>query len=71
MKIACLTTFLHNHDRYEAGDVRTVPDNLGMLFVGHGWASDVSGETPSGHPGTGSADLEIQSSNLTSGDNHG
>lgn len=72
MKIECTTTFLHERDRFEAGDVRTVPDNLGALFVGLGWAKDASGDAPDGQTAKdGQTTLTIHSSNLTAGDNHG
>lgn len=42
MRIECTTTFLHGADRFEAGDVRTVPDELGAYFIAQGWAVDIS-----------------------------
>ena len=43
MKIEALETFLHDGQRYEAGDVRTVDDGLGAYFCKCGWAKDVDG----------------------------
>lgn len=71
MRIECTTTFLHGRDRYEAGDVRTVPDAQGALFVGLGWAKDVSGEVQTTPADSGPVTLDTQSTNLTAGDNHG
>lgn len=39
MRIKCLTTFLEGRDRFEAGDVRTVPDADAARFIAAGWAA--------------------------------
>ncbi len=38
LRIECLTTFLDGRDRFIEGDIRTVSDEDGARFVGHGWA---------------------------------
>lgn len=42
MRIKCLTTFLEGRDRFEAGDVRTVPDADAARFIAAGWAADAA-----------------------------
>lgn len=71
MKIEALTTFLDGRERFEKGDIRTVPDADGARFVAAGWAKDLSGGVATGEPATGSAALDIQSSVIGLGDNHG
>lgn len=63
MKIQCTTTFLEGTERFEAGDIRTVPDDVGARLVANGWAVDVSGEVAAGGAAVGEATLDIQ--NLT------
>ena len=46
MRIECTTTFLHGADRFEQGDIRSVPDELGAYFIAQGWANN-PGELPS------------------------
>ena len=53
MRIECITTFLHGADRFEAGDMRTVPDDLGAYFVAQGWAKG-------GEPVIGDVVLDVQ-----------
>lgn len=43
MKIEMLEKVLHGRDVFEAGDVRTVPDDVGAYFCACGWAKDVDG----------------------------
>jgi hypothetical protein len=43
MKIEMLEKVLHGRDVFEAGDVRTVPDDLGAYFCSCGWAKDSDG----------------------------
>jgi hypothetical protein len=43
MRIKCTITFLHGRERFEAGDIRTVPDELGAYFLEQGW---VKGSEP-------------------------
>ena len=64
MKIEVLTTFLDGRDRYETGDVRTVPDEAGARFVAAGWAKDAAGQVSTGTPASGSASLDIHDSTL-------
>lgn len=71
MRIQCLTTFLDGADRFEQGDVRTVPDERGAYFVAQGWASDLSGEVVTGPITTGPTDLAVDSSTVTMGDSNG
>jgi hypothetical protein len=61
MRIECTTTFLHGSDRFEAGDIRTVPDELGAYFVTQGWAKG-DGAVPA----PGDVTLDIQNGNHTS-----
>lgn len=71
MKIEVLIPFLDGTDRFEAGDIRTVHDERGTLFVAQGWAKDVEGSIANGTAAPTSTDLDIQNSILNSGDNHG
>lgn len=48
MKIEVLETFLHGTDRFEAGDLRSVTDEVGEWVVSNGWARDVDGRVPTG-----------------------
>lgn len=66
MRIECTTTFLHGADRFEAGDVRTVPDELGAYFVAQGWAK---GEGAVAAPAN--VALDIHDSTLNSEASHG
>lgn len=43
MKIELLEKVLHGRDKFEAGDVRTVDDDLGAYFCAAGWAKDLDG----------------------------
>ena len=52
MKIELLETVLHGRDRFEAGDIRTVPDEVGAYFCGNGWAKDVDGTVATGERST-------------------
>jgi hypothetical protein len=70
MRIKCLTTFLDGTDRFEIDDERSVSDDRGAYFVANGWAEDLSGSVATGQPADGSADLDVQSSKLSAGDNH-
>lgn len=69
MRITCTTTFLDGVDRYEAGDVRTVPDDRGAYFVANGWAAP-AGEEPR-EPFTGAVTLDVQNSTTATGDSNG
>lgn len=64
MRIECTTTFLHGADRFEAGDVRTVPDELGAYFVQQGWAKG-------GEPVVGDVTLDVQDGTHTVKDDNG
>ena len=59
MKIEALTTFLDGRDRYEKGDIRTVPDADGARFCAAGWAKDISGAVATGAPAAGETTLDI------------
>lgn len=48
MRIEALETFLHGRERFTAGDIRTVDDELGAYFCKAGWAKDLDGNTPTG-----------------------
>ena len=52
MKIELLETVLHGRERFEAGDIRTVPDDLGAYFCAAGWAQDVDGAVATGERST-------------------
>jgi hypothetical protein len=66
MRIECTTTFLHGTDRFEAGDVRTVSDELGAYFVAQGWAKgDVAVAAPA------EVSLDVQNSTIGVGDSNG
>lgn len=41
MRIECTTTFLDGRERFEKGDIFTVPDADGARFVKAGWAKMV------------------------------
>lgn len=71
MKIEVTIPFLDGTDRFESGDIRTVADERGTLFVAQGWATDVEGRIANGTAAPASTDLGIQKSILNSGDNHG
>lgn len=62
MKIEVLKTFLDGRNRFEPGEVRIVPDNLGTYFCNNGWAQDVAREVATGDPTPASVELDIQSS---------
>lgn len=62
MRIECITTFLHGRERFEAGDIFTVSDDLGGYFVKNGWAKQVGTEQPAPVP-QAPVDLQINSSN--------
>lgn len=60
-RITATTTFLHERDRFEEGDVRTVPAELAAYFVAQGWASS-DDELPavSGPPVADDVTLDIE-----------
>lgn len=41
MRIECTTTFLHSRERFEKGDIFTVPDADAAYLVKNGWAKEV------------------------------
>jgi hypothetical protein len=43
MRIKVKELIKHGRERYEAGDERTVDDELGAYFVENGWAAEVGG----------------------------
>jgi len=70
MRIECTTTFLDGTSRYEAGDIRTVPDALGHKFIGLGWAAVVG--QPATAPAGGDVTLDINDAAIGMKDsNHG
>lgn len=71
MKIKVTQTFLEGSDRFEKDDERTVPDKLGAYFVAKGWATDVAGRVATGVSAEQQATLNIDNSNLSSGDSNG
>ena len=60
MRIECKTTFLHDTERFAAGDVRTVPDELGEHFCRLGWAT-AQGVATLKEPGPADVALSIDS----------
>lgn len=54
MKIEALETFLDGRNRFEKGDVRTVPDKDGAYFCEMGWAKDTDGIVSTGARDSGS-----------------
>jgi hypothetical protein len=71
MKIHCTTTFLEERDRFEAGDTRTVPDEMGQRFIANGWATEVGGEpAPSSAPEAPTT-LNIKRATHKTGAKHG
>ena len=73
MRIKCLTTFLEGRDRFEAGDVRTVPDADAARFIAAGWAADAADADFPGAPTTaeGAVTLDIHSSTIGQEHKHG
>lgn len=71
MKIEVTIPFLDGTDRFEAGDIRTVSDERGTLFVAQGWAKDLEGRIASGTATPDSTDLTIHNAKMGTGDNHG
>lgn len=61
MRIECKTTFLHDTERFTAGDIFTVSDDLGSYFVKNGWAKQFGADQPAAAP-SGHVDLQINSS---------
>lgn len=72
MRIRCLTTFLDDRDRFEAGDVRTVDDEKGARFIANGWAEDAQlPEAVAFTPAPSVVELDTQSPKLGAKDNNG
>ena len=46
MRIECTTTFLHGRERFEKGDIFTVPDAQAAYFIKNGWAKEVGALDP-------------------------
>lgn len=61
VRIICATTFLHGAERFEAGDVRTLPTEQALYFVANGWARVEQMTTG----------LDVQDGVIASGDNNG
>ena len=61
MKIVCDTTFLDGTTRFEKGDVRTVSDEDGARFIGHGWAHALGDEPNVAADGASTTDLKVDS----------
>jgi hypothetical protein len=68
MKIEALVTFLDGRNRFEFGDVRTVPDEYGARFCAAGWAKDITGTAATGEATIGGAELSIHNSTLGTAD---
>lgn len=61
MKIKARTEFLHGRQRFEADKLYEVPEGPGYYLCANGWAEDVTGEAPTGEPGTEPVTLQIDS----------
>lgn len=59
MRIHCLTTFLEGRDRYAAGDVRSVPDDVAARAIAAGWAEPADRSAPAAAPAAGATTLSI------------
>lgn len=59
MKIEVIKTFLDGRNRFEPGEVRQVPDDLGAYFCANGWSRDLAGEVATGDPGSAPVELDI------------
>ena len=46
MRIECTTTFLDGRERFEKGDIFTVPDAVAGYFIKNGWAKEVGALDP-------------------------
>ena len=46
MRIECTTTFLDDRERFEKGDIFTVPDAQAAYFIKNGWAKEVGKPDP-------------------------
>lgn len=60
MEIKVLKLFLDGRNRFEAGEVRVVPDEDGAYFCANGWAEDVAGNVPTGEIKPGTTKLDIR-----------
>lgn len=55
-RIHCLTTFLDDRDRFEAGETRIVEDDRAARFIAAGWAS-ADGTSVIAHDGSQTLDV--------------
>lgn len=46
MRIECTTIFLDGRERFEKGDIFTVPDADAARFIKNGWAKEVGAPDP-------------------------
>jgi len=61
MRIECTTTFLDDRERFEKGDIFTVPDAQAAYFIKNGWARE-AGKTTDPAPATAEpVTLDVQS----------
>jgi hypothetical protein len=59
MRIECTTTFLDGRERFEKGDIFTVPDADAAYFIGNKWAKEVGAPDPEPNPAE-PATLDVQ-----------
>jgi hypothetical protein len=71
MRINVLNTFMDGRDRFTAGEVREVADDVGLRAVANGWAEDVAGRVATGKAKKGATDLAVDNSTLGVGDSNG
>ena len=60
MRIECLMSFKDGRERYEKGDIFTVPDAVAGYFIKNGWAKEVGAPDPAAAPAE-PATLDVQS----------
>lgn len=70
MKIEVKKLFLHERDRFEAGEVRVVDDELGAYFLQQGWAVEVGKPAPEVQA-PAETSLDVQNGTLGVGDSNG
>ena len=66
-----MKVFLNGADRFEEGDIRTVPDVDGLRFVAAGWAEDIAGRVAGSKASAETVDLSIDKITLGVGDSNG
>ena len=62
MKIEATEKIMHGRDVFEAGDIRTVPNEIGEYFCAMGWAKDTEGKVKTGERNT--TDVRVTPDNV-------